>query len=185
MHRIDSSGAVSGLYTAGNPATGQRATLIDADALNAIQEEICAVIEGAEIDLEKGTNNQLFDAIVALITATAGGPYLKVTDATKFGSNANGYWEKRANGVIEQWGKVTGSFSQGDVAVTFPIPFTDPASVMVTPVVMNGSGGTGTTFDIWAQFKSVAVGGDGFTAVFQDSSSSASASGIAWRAVGI
>lgn len=182
MHRIDSSGAVAGLYTAGNPATGQRATLIDADALNAIQEEICAVIEGAEIDLEKGTNNQLLAAIQALVGA--GGPFLKQTDATTFGSNANGYWEKRANGVIEQWGKIEGPFSQGNVAATFPIPFTDDDSVVVIPVAVNSTGGTTTSFDIWAQLKDVLITGDGFNATLQDSSGSASASGLGWRAIG-
>lgn len=186
MHRIDSSGSVAGLYSAGNPATGQRATLLDAEHLNALQEEICAVIEAAEIDLEKGQNDQLLEAITALIGGIdIGGPYLKVTDVTKFGSNANGYYEKRANGVIEQWGKVVASLGQGAVAVTFPIPFTDANSVMVSPVAMNSGGGTGTGLDIWAQWKDVTVGGDGFTAILQDSSGTATASGLAWRAVGI
>lgn len=69
MHRIDSSGSVAGQFTAGNPATGQRATLLDADHMNAIQEEILAVIEAAGIAPVKGTNNQLLTAIQALIAA--------------------------------------------------------------------------------------------------------------------
>lgn len=69
MHRIDSAGAVEGRYSAGNPATGQRATLLDADHLNAMQEEILAVIEHAGITPVKGTNNQLLAAIQAMIAA--------------------------------------------------------------------------------------------------------------------
>ena len=64
MHRIDTSGNVNNRFHPGNPATGQQATLIDQDWLNAVQEEIVNVILGANIDLEKGTNNQLAAAIV-------------------------------------------------------------------------------------------------------------------------
>lgn len=184
MHRIDSSGAVAGLYTAGNPATGQRATLIDADHLNAIQEEICAVIEGAEIDLEKGTNNQLLAAIAAMIAgASPGAGYVLETDATKFGNNANGYWEKRPNGVIEQWGRVTGSFGEGSNTKAFPIAFTDAASVVVHVWSINADGGTGTSRDIWTQFRSNTV--NDFTFLFQASDNGASAGGYKWRAIGI
>lgn len=72
MHRIDSSGAVSGLFQPGNPAIGQIATLIAYDWLNAIQEAICYTVEQAGIDLEKGNDAQLYDAIVALIAGVVG-----------------------------------------------------------------------------------------------------------------
>lgn len=72
MHRIDSNGAVDGKYQPGNPAIGQKATQIDADALNAIQEAICVVIETANIELEKGVDEQLYDAIIALIAGVVG-----------------------------------------------------------------------------------------------------------------
>ena len=72
MHRIDTSGNVNNRFHPGNPATGQQATLIDQDWLNAVQEEIVNVILGANIDLEKGTNNQLAAAIVALIAGVVG-----------------------------------------------------------------------------------------------------------------
>jgi hypothetical protein len=72
MHRIDTSGNVGNRFHPGNPATGQQATLIDQDWLNAVQEEIVNVILEANIDLEKGTNDQLAAAIVALIAGVVG-----------------------------------------------------------------------------------------------------------------
>lgn len=72
MHRIDTSGNVDSRFHPGNPATGQQATLIDQDWLNAVQEEIVNVILEANIDLEKGTNDQLASAIVALIAGVVG-----------------------------------------------------------------------------------------------------------------
>lgn len=72
MHRIDTSGNVDNRFHPGNPATGQQATLIDQDWLNAVQEEIVNVILEANIELEKGTNDQLAAAIVALIAGVVG-----------------------------------------------------------------------------------------------------------------
>ncbi|WCT76291.1 gp53-like domain-containing protein [Novosphingobium humi] len=46
-----------------------------------------------------------------------------------FGSNANGYWRKMPNGLIEQWGEVTADETGSPPALDFPIPFTDLASV--------------------------------------------------------
>ncbi len=72
MHRIDTSGNVGNRFHPGDPATGQQATLVDQDWLNAVQEEIVAVILGAGIALAKGDNTQLYDAIVALIAGVVG-----------------------------------------------------------------------------------------------------------------
>ena len=72
MHRIDSDGSVQGHFSDGNPQTGQRATLVTADWLNAAQEAICRVIEYANIPLQKGDDDQLRDAIVALIAGVVG-----------------------------------------------------------------------------------------------------------------
>lgn len=46
-----------------------------------------------------------------------------------FGSNANGYWRKMPDGMIEQWGEVTAGETASPPALDFPIPFTDLASV--------------------------------------------------------
>lgn len=72
MHRIDGPGAINELFTEGNPAIGQRATKITQDWLNDVQQNICFVIEDAGLELEKGTETQLKDALVALIAGVVG-----------------------------------------------------------------------------------------------------------------
>lgn len=72
MHRTDAEGNVAGQFHPGNPAIGQKATRIGADWLNAIQEEISAVVEGAGDVLDKENNAQLFAAIVSLVAGVVG-----------------------------------------------------------------------------------------------------------------
>lgn len=68
MHRIDSPGATAGnLFTEGNPSLSIPATEVSDDWLNDVQEELATVIETAGITLQKGTQNQLLNAINALI----------------------------------------------------------------------------------------------------------------------
>jgi hypothetical protein len=63
MKRTDADGHVSNLYTDGNPSLGVVATVLNASAMNAIQEEICNVIEGAGITLDPLDSTQLKQAI--------------------------------------------------------------------------------------------------------------------------
>lgn len=72
MHRIDTSGNVNNRFHPGNPATGQQATLVDQDWLNAVQEEIVSVIAEANMGLVKGNHRQLADAIIALVAGVVG-----------------------------------------------------------------------------------------------------------------
>lgn len=75
MHRIDSSGATpEQRFTEGNPTTGVPATVVTADWLNAVQEEIVAVLAAAGLELSKPSNTQLRDAIVALIAGAGVSP---------------------------------------------------------------------------------------------------------------
>jgi microcystin-dependent protein len=69
MHRIDTDGNDNGLFREGNPQIGQGGTILDAAFLNAVQEEIVGVIEGADIELDKEDHGQLLAAIEARITA--------------------------------------------------------------------------------------------------------------------
>ncbi len=72
MHRIDGPGATSDhKFTDGNPSTGTPATVVLAEWLNAVQEEIIAVLTEAGIDPNKASTTQLRDAIIAI--ATGGG----------------------------------------------------------------------------------------------------------------
>lgn len=73
MHRIDTPSAQKdkfGLgkpgFTKGNPQTGTPATEIDELFLDAVQEEIAAVIEDSGVTLDKTKSNQLLTAIKSL-----------------------------------------------------------------------------------------------------------------------
>lgn len=70
MHRIDTStaqkdkfGAGKAGFTSGNPQTGVPATEVSSEILDAMQEEICAVVEGSGLSLDKTNNSQLLLAI--------------------------------------------------------------------------------------------------------------------------
>lgn len=70
MHRIDGAGATTqNLFTEGDPTQGVPATTVTGAWLNAVQEEVANVIEGAGMTLAKGDNTQLHAAIVELIAA--------------------------------------------------------------------------------------------------------------------
>ncbi|EFO5406512.1 tail fiber protein [Salmonella enterica] len=74
MHRIDTPtaqkdkfGQGKNGFTNGDPATGRRATDLNSDMWDAVQEEVCTVIEAAGIPLSKGEHTQLHAAINRLI----------------------------------------------------------------------------------------------------------------------
>lgn len=69
MHRIDTSTATPDhKFTEGDPAVPVAATTVSAEWLNAVQEELVAVITGAGLELKKSDNGQLWQAISQLIT---------------------------------------------------------------------------------------------------------------------
>ena len=64
MHRIDTSTATPDhKFTEGDPTVPVAATTVSAEWLNAVQEELVAVITGAGLELEKSDNSQLWQAI--------------------------------------------------------------------------------------------------------------------------
>lgn len=69
MHRIDTEGSDEGQFRDGNPQIGQGGTIMSFDWFNDVQENLCGVIEGAGIELEKGDYGQLQAAITAMIAA--------------------------------------------------------------------------------------------------------------------
>jgi hypothetical protein len=83
MFRIDSDsvsptlptpssvGATVGYFTEGDPGVGILGTKVSADWLNAVQEEISGVIEGAGLSLDKTDPGQLHAAIDSLIASNA------------------------------------------------------------------------------------------------------------------
>lgn len=103
-------------------------------------------------------------------------------DPATFGANEHGYWERRPNGVIEQWGIVNQALGQGGFGHNFPIGFGDAASINIQIIIINRDGGTSTADDAWAQYQ----GHDqyGFWAIAQFSSGGGGVDGYMWRAVG-
>lgn len=78
MFRTDQQTAVSaipapaaagtpGYFTGGNPSTGQLATILDADWLNMVQEELMSVLAAAGLTPSKVTYSQVLAAINVLI----------------------------------------------------------------------------------------------------------------------
>ncbi len=97
-----------------------------------------------------------------------------------FGSNANGYWRRTPDGVIEQWGTVTGSFPEGGAVRYFPIQFTDVDSINLQVTGLNTNSVTWN--DMWTQSGVVSL--TQFIVVFQSPSSGNQGLGCRWRAIG-
>lgn len=66
MERINAPG---GVFVDGDPFNGVTGTMVTADWLNAVQEEIVSVIAAAAIPLDPDDNTQLLDAITTLTAA--------------------------------------------------------------------------------------------------------------------
>ena len=68
MHRIDTSTATSdGLFTEGDPLVPTPATVVSADWLNSVQEELAAIVTNAGLELQKADNTQVLTAILQII----------------------------------------------------------------------------------------------------------------------
>ncbi|MDR1165754.1 MAG: phage tail protein [Deltaproteobacteria bacterium] len=61
---------IPGYFDGGDPIAGTKATMVTRDWLNTVQDEIKNVIEGAEMQLDRTKDDQLFAAIKALINVT-------------------------------------------------------------------------------------------------------------------
>ena len=72
MHRIDCPTATpDNRFTEGDPTIPVAATTVTADWLNAVQEELAAVIAGAELSLDKTNNAQLLQALHKILDLRA------------------------------------------------------------------------------------------------------------------
>ena len=82
MQRI---GTETKLFVAEDPTTSAEGTVVTADWLNSVQEEVAHVIEGAGLALDSASTVQLLAAIKALAAAPGGVPVLttdKILEAT-------------------------------------------------------------------------------------------------------
>lgn len=129
MHRTDAEGNVDGRFNPGNPAIGQKATRIDADWLNSVQEEVVHVIEESGGQLDKADTTQLYHAIVALAAGAAGDGSGGVPTTRQIGTSglATGGGDLAANRTIN-----VAKASAADVAAQ-----TDDAKA-VTPLALAG-----------------------------------------------
>src|SRR5688572_8253773 len=72
MDYLDHPTAVDGLYTDGNPGTGQAATVLHADGLNPTLQELINAIEAAGLEPDGEDFTQLTQAIRTLGVGTGG-----------------------------------------------------------------------------------------------------------------
>ena len=68
MKRIDTSGAVAGQFRDGDDLTGIEGTILSADWLTNVQEELASVIEAAPIALDGTQHDQLLKALRSLLS---------------------------------------------------------------------------------------------------------------------
>jgi len=71
-----------------------------------------------------------------LTTALAATTYTPLNEFTH-GSNANGFWTKRPDGIIEQYGITAAFTSEGGKTITLPIPFTSSINGYGATVYLN------------------------------------------------
>lgn len=108
-----------------------------------------------------------------------------ITFANKFasGSNANGTFETRANGIIEQWGRIDlTSTGEPTVGVILPTAFvSNNYNIEISPMIF----GSANNKDTWVQVIANTVYNGGFSVQYQKSSGGDSyLDGFYWRAIG-
>ncbi|MCY1077412.1 hypothetical protein [Archangium lansingense] len=119
MHRTDAAGNVDGLHVPGSLTPPlQEATVIGSDWLNAVQEEICNVVE-AHTPLVKADNTQLLAALNAM--------YGRLAAYVWGGHDADANGSQNYNGSISRTG--TGVYV---VTLTEPVAADNTVPVVVT-----------------------------------------------------
>ena len=94
MHRIDTPtaqqdkfGQGKNGFTDGDPATGCGPTDLNSDMWDALQEEICRVIEGSGLRLDKTQYDQLYQAVKKLSEAEANKAKIALVDSAPIDLN--------------------------------------------------------------------------------------------------
>jgi hypothetical protein len=209
VHRIDNESNTStlpapaavgvnpnGYFTGGNPGGGIPPTIVTADFMNAIQEEIANVILDAGLTLNKTTQNQLLAAINAKITTGTAAvlPVIDTTALVKGSSDAtkrlrievDGFTTGQtrvitppncdlSNFLIQRVSTTTATTATG--TTTFPLDDTIPQStegdqymtLSFTPKISTSI----LEIEFYGTFKNSASGSIG-VALFQDSATNAS-----------
>lgn len=145
MRRI---GTTSGLYAAEDPTTGAEGTVVTAEWLNSVQEEIAHVIEGAALALDPESTVQLLAAIKALAAAPGGVPVL-TTDKILEATGPIATYFKLPGGVIVQAVQTATITGDTQVAITWPIAFPN-ACVAAIATSRSGEINNGADGNAWA-----------------------------------
>lgn len=103
-----------GFFTGGDPVGGVPATVVTADFMNMIQEELISILTAASITPSKTAINQLLTALQSLFVSSS-----EFTGSNQLLTD-NGY-KKIPGGFVLQWSSATTSSST--VTATFPIEF--------------------------------------------------------------
>lgn len=122
MHRIDHPTATSEeKFTGGNPASAEPATVVTADWLNAVQEEIVKVIDAANIPLDKEDNTQLLQALMKML-APAGTIHAYAGATAPYGYfMCHGQEVSRTN-YARLFSVIGTTYGAGDGSTTFNLP---------------------------------------------------------------
>lgn len=155
MQRIDNDSAVAvrpepqaagtpGFFGRGDPSDGTKPTVVTADFLNMIQEELATIVTAANLTLNKTDVTQVWTALQRLLATRS-----EIAQSLV----QNGYYTfpkptPDAEQLILQWGFPTSSATaNGSVSVTFPIEF--PNSNLGQPIITPANA-TPTPYHAWS-----------------------------------
>lgn len=152
MHRIDTSTATSdGLFTEGDPLVPTPATVVSADWLNAVQEEIVNTLSAAGIAPNKTDNTQLVTAIGiisgagrlqkswTLSAAVAPGGTLTLPDSMQYVVGAD-VLMLACDGVILDKDNYSEVGTPGSLSSSVTLSFTAPSGSRMLAVLLATSG---------------------------------------------
>lgn len=154
MHRIDDpSAAPGGLFTEGDPVTSVPGTVVTADWLNSVQEEIANVIQGAGDALDKPDNAQLLAAIQVIAIAAAPTPFRTGDVQLTMRPTAEAGWIVCNDGSIGNAGSAGSTRTNADCEALFALLW-DNVSDALAPV--SGGRGASAAAD-WAANKTIGL----------------------------
>lgn len=145
MQRI---GTETKLFVAEDPTTSAEGTVVTADWLNSVQEEVAHVIEGAGLALDSASTVQLLAAIKALAAAPGGVPVLtadKILEAT----GPIAAYVRLPGGLIIQAMQTATITGDTQVSITWPIAFPH-ACVAAIATSRSGEINNGIDGNAWA-----------------------------------
>lgn len=165
MHRTDADSNVANLFVDPVPGT-TTATQVDAPWLNAVQEEICNLLEGLGVTLVKATRTQLRDALgpdavngtllkgMASFSGSAGGRARLImkgaaSNATEFWITVNASW----NAAGSTWTK--DSVSAPSLAIRFTTTALSPWPNAIA--ILRYNGGSGFATSAWLSYDNDAA----------------------------